>query len=120
MHDRVSCPSLVDAMGRVHDHRSHIVGLVSPAPRKLFGPAATIAHLPYRHDIPHTEFGDPFGHAAGDRPADTVLVLSSGGRPDVSHSGGTKLSRLERAMLRTCGSASDGMPRVTRRAYLPE
>jgi hypothetical protein len=31
--DRVACVSLVDAMGRVHGHRAHILGLVSPSPR---------------------------------------------------------------------------------------
>ncbi|AQA09169.1 MULTISPECIES: RraA family protein [Streptomyces] len=104
--DRVSCASLVDAMGRVHGHRAHIVGLVSPAPRKLFGPAATIAYLPYRDDIPHAEFGDLFGQAVGDRPAGTVLVLSSGGYSDVSHGGGTKLSRLEHT--HAAGVLADG------------
>jgi regulator of RNase E activity RraA len=95
--DRVDCASLVDAMGRLHHHRAHILSLVSPAPRRLFGPVATIAYLPYRDDLPQTELG--FGrlcHEAMDRsPAGTVLVLSSGGYPDASHGGGTKLSRLE-------------------------
>ena len=34
--DRVACASLVDAMGRVHSHRAHILSFVSPAPRRLF------------------------------------------------------------------------------------
>jgi regulator of RNase E activity RraA len=95
--DRVRCASLVDAMGRVHRHRAHIVSLVSPAPRRLFGPAATIAYLPYRDDLPQTElgFGPLFHQAVGESPAGTVLVLSGGGHPDVSHGGGTKLSRLQ-------------------------
>ncbi len=33
--DRVACASLVDAMGRIHSHRAHILSLVSPAPRRL-------------------------------------------------------------------------------------
>jgi regulator of RNase E activity RraA len=95
--DRVAGASLVDAMGRVHSHRAHILSLVSPAPRRLFGPIATIAYLPYRDDLPQTElgFGALFHQAVGGSPAGTVLVLSSGGYPDASHGGGTKLSRLQ-------------------------
>ncbi|MFD3482867.1 RraA family protein [Streptomyces sp. NPDC058665] len=93
--DRVACASLVDAMGRIHGHRAHILSLVSPAPRRLFGPVATMAYLPYRDDVPHPEFGDLYAQAMSNRPAGTVLVLSSGGYPDASHGGGTKLSRLE-------------------------
>lgn len=94
--DRVACASLVDAMGRVHGHRAHVLGLVSPSRRRLFGPAATIAYLPYREDLPEAElgFGTLFHRAVGESPADSVLVLSSGGYPDASHGGGTKLSRL--------------------------
>jgi regulator of RNase E activity RraA len=95
--DRVACASLVDAMGRVHTHRAHILSLTSPVPRRLFGPVATIAYLPYRDDLPETElgFGPLFHQAVGESPAGTVLVLSSGGYPEVSHGGGTKLSRLQ-------------------------
>jgi regulator of RNase E activity RraA len=95
--DRVACASLVDAMGRIHRHRAHILSLVSPAPRRLFGPVVTIAYLPYRDDVPETElgFGALFHEAVGDAPEGTVLVLSSGGYPDASHGGGTKLSRLQ-------------------------
>jgi len=95
--NRLACAPLVDAMGRVHAHRAHILGLVSPAPRRLFGPVATIAYLPYRDDLPETElgFGPLFHRAVGESPAGTVLVLSSGGYPEASHAGGTKLSRLQ-------------------------
>jgi regulator of RNase E activity RraA len=95
--DRVAAASLVDAMGRVHNHRAHILSLVSPAPRRLFGPVATIAYVPYRDDLPQSElgFGPLFHQAVGESPAGTVLVLSSGGYPDASHGGGTKLSRLQ-------------------------
>jgi regulator of RNase E activity RraA len=97
MLDRVSCASLVDAMGRLHSHRAHILSLVSPAPRRLCGPVATIAYLPYRDDLQQTElgFGALFDEAVGESPAGTVLVLSSGGYPDASHGGATKLSRLK-------------------------
>ena len=95
--DHVACASLVDALGRLHSHRAHILSLVSPAPRRLFGPVATIAYLPYRDDLEQTElgFGALFDQAVGESPASTVLVLSSGGYPDASHGGGTKLSRLK-------------------------
>ena len=95
--DRVACASLVDAMGRIHSHRAHILSLVSPAPRRMFGPAATIAYLPYRDELPQTAlgFGALFHQAVGESPAGKVLVLSSGGYPDASHGGGTKLSRLQ-------------------------
>ena len=95
--DRVACASLVDAMERIHNHRAHVLSLVSPAPRRLFGPVATIAYLPYRDDLPQTDlgFGPLFHQALGESPAGTVLVLSSGGYPEASHGGGTKLSRLQ-------------------------
>jgi regulator of RNase E activity RraA len=106
--DQISCASLVDAMGRVHSHRAHILGLVSPAPRRLFGPAATIAYLPYRDDLPETGigFGPLFYEAVGGSPAGTVLVLSSGGYSDAAHGGGTKLSRL--ANTSAAGVLADG------------
>ena len=96
--DGVGCASLVDAMGRIHSHRAHILSLVSPAPRRLFGAVATIAYLPYRDDLPQTELGFDalFDEALGASATGKVLVLSSGGYPDASHGGGTKLSRLER------------------------
>ena len=96
--DGVGCASLVDGTGRIHGHRAHILSLVSPAPKRLFGAVATIAYLPYRDDLPQTAlgFGALFDEALGASPTGTVLVLSSGGYPDASHGGGTKLSRLER------------------------
>jgi regulator of RNase E activity RraA len=109
--DRVACASLVDAMGRIHSHRAHILSLVSPAPRRLFGPVATIAYLPYRGDLPETElgFGALFHQAMGESPAGTVLVLSSGGYREASHGGGTKLSRLDNAGA--AGVLADGLLR---------
>lgn len=106
---RLGCATLVDAMGRVHSHRAHILALSSPAPsRTLFGPAVTIAYLPYRDDLPQagTGFGELFDQAVGDDPAGKVLVLSSGGYPDVSHGGGTKLYRVKRHQL--AGVLADG------------
>ncbi|MET7519433.1 RraA family protein [Streptomyces sp. NPDC005480] len=94
---RMGCAPLVDAMRRVHSHRAHMLALTSPTPdRPLFGPAATIAFMPYRDDLPEskTDFASHFYRAVGKHPAGRVLVLSSGGHPQVSHGGGTKLSRL--------------------------
>jgi regulator of RNase E activity RraA len=95
-------------MGRIHRHRAHVLSLVSPTPRRLFGPVVTIAYLPYRDDLPQTElgFGALFHQAVGDSPAGTVLVLSSGGYPDASHGGGTKLSRLQNTGV--AGVLADG------------
>lgn len=93
----VSCASLVDAMGRTHQHRPHILDLVSPDPtRVLFGPVVTVAFLPYRDDLQQTGLGFAtlFYRAVADAPRDKVLVLSSGGHADASHGGGTKLSRV--------------------------
>lgn len=106
---RLGCAPLVDAMGRLHHHRAHIVALSSPEPtRPLFGPAVTLAYLPYRDDLPQTAsgFGELFDEAIGDDPAGKVLVLSSGGYRDVSHAGGTKLSRVARHGL--AGVLADG------------
>ena len=43
----LKCADLVDAMGRLHRHRCHILDLVTPTPgRVLFGPAVTISYFP--------------------------------------------------------------------------
>jgi hypothetical protein len=40
----LKCADILDAMGRLHRHRCHILDLVSPTPgRILFGPAVTIS-----------------------------------------------------------------------------
>lgn len=96
--DRLGCAALVDGMGRLHAHPAHLLPLASPDPtRSLFGPAATIAYLPYRDDVaPGSDFGALFSQAiAADPRGRQVLVLSNGGYPDVSHAGGTKLSRVD-------------------------
>lgn len=106
---QLSCASLVDAMGRLHDHRAHLLPLVSPDPaRALFGPAVTISYLPARDDLAQSELGfaSLFYSAVGDEPAGKVLVLSSGGYPDASLGGGTKLSRLDHHGL--AGVLADG------------
>jgi regulator of RNase E activity RraA len=105
----LGCAALVDAMGRIHAHRAHILPLTSPDPtRPLFGPAATIAYLPHRDDLPQagTGFGELFSRAVGENPEGRVLVLSSGGYPEVSHGGGTKLFRGQHAGI--AGVLADG------------
>jgi 4-hydroxy-4-methyl-2-oxoglutarate aldolase len=44
---RVRTADIVDAMRRLHQHRCHLLDLVSPTPgRRLFGPAVTISYFP--------------------------------------------------------------------------
>jgi len=106
----LGCADIVDAMGRLHQHRAHIVGMTSPTPgRVLFGPAATITFLPYRDDFTEAAalgFAGWFYRAVGPDPRGLVLVLSSGGYPEVSHGGGTKLSRVDNHAL--AGVLADG------------
>jgi regulator of RNase E activity RraA len=105
---QVSCASLVDAMGRLHGHRAHLLPLVSPDPgRVLFGPAATITFLPFRADLGEAaDFAELFYRAVGSEPEGQVLVLSAGGYPEASHGGANKLSRVHNHRL--AGVASDG------------
>lgn len=105
----VGCAPLVDAMGRTHQHRAHLPALQSPAPdRVLFGPAITIQFLPTRDDLPSADrgFGELFAEAVAEAPEGAVLVLSSGGYPDISHAGGVKLARVARQGL--AGVLADG------------
>src|SRR5262249_27942210 len=106
--NRLACASLVDAMGRIHKHRAHILSLVSPAPRRLFGPVATIAYLPYREDLPQTEigFGPLFHQAVGESPAGTVPSARQRRLSRRLSRGGTKLSRLQNT--RAAGVLADG------------
>lgn len=107
--EQLSCAALVDAMGRLHGHRAHLLPMTSPDPeRTLFGPAVTISYMPARDDLAQSELGfaSLFYAAIADEPAGKVLVLSSGGYPDVSLGGGTKLSRLDHHGL--AGVLADG------------
>lgn len=94
---RVRTSELVDAMGRLHRHRCHMLDLVSPTPaRPLFGQAVTISYFPTCEatlDPDRFNFARLFYEAVGDDPEGKVLVLASNGHPDVSLGGGTKLSR---------------------------
>jgi 4-hydroxy-4-methyl-2-oxoglutarate aldolase len=91
--------NLVDAMGRLHRHRCHILDLVSPTPgRVLFGPAVTISYFPSCSvllDPDRYNLGNLFYEAVGDEPEGKVVVLASNGYTDASMGGGTKLSRLQ-------------------------
>jgi 4-hydroxy-4-methyl-2-oxoglutarate aldolase len=90
---------LVDAIGRLHRHRCHILDLVSPTPgRVLFGPAVTISYFPSCSaglDPDRFNLRNLFYEAVGDKPEGKVVVLASNGYTQVSMGGGTKLSRLQ-------------------------
>jgi 4-hydroxy-4-methyl-2-oxoglutarate aldolase len=106
----IKSSSLVDAMGRVHHHRCHILDLVTPTPgRVLFGPAVTISYFPSctkAMDSARYNFAALFYEAIGADPVDKVLVLASNGHPDASLGGGTKMSRLDHHGL--AGLLADG------------
>ncbi len=95
----LKCADLVDAMGRFHRHRCHILDLVSPTPgRVLFGPAVTISYYPTCAsglDPERYNLGNLFYEAVGDAPEGKVVVLASNGYTDISMGGGTKLLRLQ-------------------------
>jgi 4-hydroxy-4-methyl-2-oxoglutarate aldolase len=106
----LKCADLVDAMGRVHRHRCHVLDLASPTPgRVLFGAAVTISYYPSctaTLDPQRYNFANLFHQAVGDQPAGKVLVLASNGYTDVSMGGGTKLFRLQEHGL--AGVLTDG------------
>ena len=95
----LKCADIVDAMGRLHRHRCHVLDLVSPTPgRVLFGPAVTISYFPSCSaalDPQRYNLANLFYQAVGEDPAGKVLVLASNGYTDVSMGGGTKLMRLQ-------------------------
>ena len=107
---RVRSADLVDAMGRLHRHRCHLLDLVSPTPgRTLFGRAVTISYFPTcetARDPEDYNFARLFYQAVGDDPAGKVLVLASNGYGDTSLGGGTKVSRASNHGL--AGILADG------------
>ncbi|MFA4938846.1 RraA family protein [Brevundimonas sp.] len=115
--------ALSDAVGRLFGHVSTISDLVSPTPgRVLFGRAATVRFAALREDVfePRAHsFARFFHEAVGRSPSDKVLVLSTGGRSDLSVGGGVKLSRLDNHSL--AGLLTDGRLRDFRElsAYAP-
>ena len=102
----LKCADLVDAMGRMHRHRCHILDLVSPTPgRILFGPAVTISYFPScaaSLDPERYNLANLFYEAVGDDPAGKVVVLASNGYTDTSMGGGTKLLRLHEHRAPAC------------------
>jgi 4-hydroxy-4-methyl-2-oxoglutarate aldolase len=94
----LTAADLVDAMGRMHRHRCHILDLVSPTPgRVLLGPCVTISFFPTcaaARDPEQYTFGRLFHDAVGDDAEGRVLVLASNGHDDTSLAGGVKLSRV--------------------------
>lgn len=110
MLDQVTTADVVDAMGRLHRHRCHILDLVTPTPgRKLFGPAVTISYFPTCSaalDPERHNFGAMFQEAVGEAPEGKVLVLASNGHSETSLGGGTKLSRAHNQNL--AGVLADG------------
>jgi 4-hydroxy-4-methyl-2-oxoglutarate aldolase len=95
----IKSSDIVDAVGRLHRHRCHLLDLVSPTPgRVLFGPAVTISYFPTCTaglDPERYNLANLFYEAVGDDPAGKVVVLASNGHRDVSMGGGTKLMRLQ-------------------------
>lgn len=107
---QVSTAALTDALGQLSTHRVHVLDLVTPTPgRSLSGKAVTIRFVPFRqdlHDARVNNFTRLFYEAVGDDPTGLVLVLDSGGQPNVSVGGGIKLSRLHNHQL--SGLLTDG------------
>lgn len=107
---RVRTADIVDAMGRRHRHRCHLLDLVSPTPgRRLFGPAVTISYFPTcRVALPpeRYNFKRLFYDAIESGADGRVLVLASNGCSDASLGGGTKLSRVHNHRL--AGILADG------------
>lgn len=107
---RVRTADIVDAMGRRHRHRCHLLDLVSPTPgRRLFGPAVTISYFPTcRVALPpeRYNFKRLFYDAIESGAEGRVLVLASNGCSDASLGGGTKLSRVHNHRL--AGILADG------------
>lgn len=108
--DGVAASDIVDAMGRIHRHRCHMLDLVTPSPgRRLFGPAVTISFFPTCEavlDPDRFNFGRLFIEAVGDDAAGSVLVLASNGHSETSLGGGTKLSRAHNMGM--AGVLADG------------
>jgi regulator of RNase E activity RraA len=108
--NRVRTADIVDALGRLHQHRCYILDLVSPTPgRRLFGPAVTMAYFPACGVALPPErynFKKLFYQAIGGGADGHVLVLASNGYTEVSLGGGTKLSRVQNHRL--AGILADG------------
>ena len=93
----LTAAAICDALARRHDHRAHILDLITPTPGDvLFGQAATIRFFPNRRDHHSSEdrFDQLLGAVAG---TGQVLVLGCGGHEDQALAGGKKVARIEAA-----------------------
>jgi len=106
----IKTADVVDAMGRMHQHRCHVLDMVSPTPdRTLFGRTITLSYFPTCNEALDPErynFANLFYEAIGDDPDGKVLVLASNGHPEISLGGSTKLSRVQNHNL--AGVLADG------------
>lgn len=117
--EEITAADLVDAMGRIHRHRCHILDLVTPTPgRRMARAAVTISYFPTCNEgLPSGtyNFADLFYEAVGDDGEGKVLVLASNGYPETSLGGGTKLARAQKRSGRCAlGRATHGLRRASR------
>jgi regulator of RNase E activity RraA len=93
----LTAAAICDALAKRHDHRAHILDLITPTPGEvLFGQAATIRFFPNRRDHHSAEdrFDQLLQAVAG---TGHVLVLGCGGHEDQALAGGKKVARIEAA-----------------------
>ena len=103
----VTTSAIHDVLTKRHAHPCTIIDLITPTPdRVLFGPAATIHFLPYRHDLGQKDFARAYYRAVGDSAAGKVLVMSCGGYSDGALAGGKKMTRA--AFQGAAGVLTDG------------
>lgn len=94
--DGVTSASLCDAVGRIHEHRCHVIGLLPARPGQVtFGPAVTVRCAPRRDDLPNHDLPSAARHALADVPDGAVIVIAAPDAPDEAVAGGKKLSALE-------------------------
>ena len=91
----LTAAAICDAVAKRHDHRAHILDLITPTPGDvLFGRAATIRFFPNRRDHHSSEdrFDQLLSAVAG---TGQVLVLGCGGHEDEALAGGKKVARID-------------------------
>jgi len=93
----LTAAAICDALAQRHDHRAHILDLITPTPGEvLFGQAATIRFFPNRRD--HHSSEDRFDQLLRAAAATgKVLVLGCGGYEDQALAGGKKVAGIEAA-----------------------
>lgn len=102
----LTAAAICDALAKRHDHRAHILDLITPTPGEvLFGQAATIRYFPNRRD--HHSAEDRFDQLLqAVTGTGQVLVLGCGGHEDQALAGGKKVARIEAAGF--AGLLTDG------------